>query len=194
MTELLNYSATCPYAKIRYQKSNMILHTHIDASYLSAPKARSKAGGFHFFSDLPSDPARAKLNGAVYVLAKILKNVIGSAAETEIGAAYENAKEAIPVRNAAIDTGHPQPSTPMQVDNSMAVGFVNKIIKQKLSKPLTCVFTGFKTEKHKNNSKYTGDPGKGDSQNPRGNLGDYHTKHFTKAHHILCRPMYLHEP
>ena len=74
---------------------------------------------------------------------------MGSADETEIDAEYENAKEAIPLRNSSIDMGHPQPPNPMQVDNSTAVGFINKTIKQKSQKPLTYVLTGSKTENHK---------------------------------------------
>ena len=52
---------------------------------------------------------------------------------------------------------HPQPQTPIQVENSTTVGFFNKTIK-KPQNPLTCVFIGSKTEKHKNNSNYTGYP------------------------------------
>ena len=37
-------------------------------------------------------------------------------------------------------------------------------------------------------------PGKGELQNPRETFGGYHTKHFTKAHHIICRPIYIYEP
>ena len=44
---LLNYVASHPDASIRYVASNMILHVHSNASYLSAPRARSRAGG-HF--------------------------------------------------------------------------------------------------------------------------------------------------
>ena len=49
LTELLKYVATFPNAKIRYQKSYMILYTHSNSSYLSAPKARIRAGCFNFF-------------------------------------------------------------------------------------------------------------------------------------------------
>ena len=41
---LLNYTATHPNANIRYTASDMILHIHIDASYLSKPRVRSRAG------------------------------------------------------------------------------------------------------------------------------------------------------
>ena len=41
---ILNYAASHPCATIRYSSSDMILHVHSDASYLSEPKAWSRAG------------------------------------------------------------------------------------------------------------------------------------------------------
>ena len=83
ITWLLNYAATYPDAAILYHASDMCLHVHIDASYLSAPKARSRASGFFFLSNHPSkvDPSNATLNGTIHVNSKIIKNVMGSAAE-----------------------------------------------------------------------------------------------------------------
>eukprot|EP00957_Ditylum_brightwellii_P124977 9527247-Ditylum_brightwellii.AAC.1 len=48
ITKLLNYATTHPDAVLRHHASNMVLHIHSDASYLSAPQARSHTGG-HFF-------------------------------------------------------------------------------------------------------------------------------------------------
>ena len=47
---LLDYAATHPDGKIRYRASEMILQIHTDASYLSEPKALSRAAG-HYFGD-----------------------------------------------------------------------------------------------------------------------------------------------
>jgi hypothetical protein len=44
--KLLNYCNTHPEKKIRYHASDMILHIHSDASYLSENEAKSRAGGF----------------------------------------------------------------------------------------------------------------------------------------------------
>ena len=44
----LDYMATNPNAVIRYYASDMILNVCSGASYLTAPKSRSRAGG-HFF-------------------------------------------------------------------------------------------------------------------------------------------------
>ena len=63
-----------------------------------------------------------------------------SAAEVKIGATYANAQEAIPIRNMLIDMRHPQPPTPIQVDNITAVGFDNKTIKHKRYKEIDMIF------------------------------------------------------
>ena len=39
--KLLNYAASNPNATIQFKRSDMILRTHTDASYLTAPRARS---------------------------------------------------------------------------------------------------------------------------------------------------------
>jgi hypothetical protein len=56
-----------------------------------------------------------------------------SAAEAEFGATLYNCKEAIPLCVSLDELGHPQPATPVQVDNSTAVGIANKKVKQSRS-------------------------------------------------------------
>jgi hypothetical protein len=46
--QVLDYLASHPDAVVRFQASDMVLNIHSDASYLSEPKARSRACG-HFF-------------------------------------------------------------------------------------------------------------------------------------------------
>ena len=53
--QLLDYMATHPEAKNRFCASDMILNVHSDASYLSAAKGRSRAGGYFFLGSLPTD-------------------------------------------------------------------------------------------------------------------------------------------
>ena len=55
---------------------------------------------------------------------------MGSAAESEIVAAYINGWEAIPIRTTLQELNHPQPSTKMQVDNTTAIGFATDTIKK----------------------------------------------------------------
>ena len=81
----LDYAATHPDAIITYRSSDMVLAVHSDAAYLVEPKARSRAGGHFFMSkDSPIPPN----NGAVLNIAQIIKSVMTSAAEAELGALY----------------------------------------------------------------------------------------------------------
>ena len=69
-----------------------------------------------------------------------MSNVMGSAAEAKIGAAYINGQEAVPIRTLLYELEHPQPATPIQVDNSTANGFANNTIKQKRLKAIDMRF------------------------------------------------------
>ena len=62
---LLNYAATQPNAKIRYTASDIILYIHSNSSYLSDPRAHSRAGGHYFLGykrpDTTTPPANHPL-------------------------------------------------------------------------------------------------------------------------------------
>jgi hypothetical protein len=49
--KLLNYCNTHPESKIRYHASEMILHIHRDASYISENEATSRVGGFFYMGN-----------------------------------------------------------------------------------------------------------------------------------------------
>jgi hypothetical protein len=49
--QMLDYLATHLDATIRYHASDMILHVHSDASYLSVSNARSRLGGLFFLGN-----------------------------------------------------------------------------------------------------------------------------------------------
>ena len=68
---------------------------------------------------------------ALLVLAKIINNLIASAAEAEAGTLYLNAQEAKCIRQCLIKSGRLQPATPMKTDNSTAKGILTRTIKQK---------------------------------------------------------------
>ena len=71
--QFLNYMLTHPDARIRFQASDMVLNVHSDASHLSAPKARSRAGGHFFLGSLSKDKAPIILNELFYFLCTIFK-------------------------------------------------------------------------------------------------------------------------
>jgi hypothetical protein len=78
--QLLDYLATHPDAAIRYHASNMILHIHSDASYLSVSNARSRPGGLFFLGN--KYPEQDTLNGSILNVGSVIKNVVASAAES----------------------------------------------------------------------------------------------------------------
>ena len=94
VNQFLDYTWTHPNAKIRYRASNMILNIHSNASYLSAPKARSCAGGYFFLCSIPWNAEPIIINGAIHITCTILKLVAALAAEDELGALFLNAQEA----------------------------------------------------------------------------------------------------
>jgi len=84
----LNYAASHPDAIVTYRASHMVLALHSNASYLSEPKARSRAGGQFFLSENKEDPTN---NGVVLNTTQIIKSVMSSASEAELGAMFINA-------------------------------------------------------------------------------------------------------
>ena len=175
----LNYASTHPNTKKRYRASDMILTIDSDAAYLVAPQARSRAGGFHYLGNKDGN----LMNGSVAVIAKIIKNVMGSAAEAEVGALYMNAQLAAPMRTTLEELGHPQPATPMKTDNTTASGIINGTVKQQRSKAIDMRFYWLKDRVEQGQFKIFWEPGDE-------NWADYFTKHHPLTHHMRVRPIY----
>lgn len=108
----------------------MILHVHSDTSYLSEPKAKIRAGCHLFFSNKTSTS-----NGPIFNECSIMKNVLSSTSEAELGALYINAKSTLFIRHILEALNHPQPPTPIATDNLThmvsSIKVLNKI-KQKI--------------------------------------------------------------
>ena len=121
MTHFLQYCATHPNAKIRFKASDMILKIHSDASYLTAKEARSRVGGFLYLGNKHDN----MINGPIHIIAKIIKNVVSSAAEAEIAGVFTNAKEAVPIIQTLKEMGHPQQPVEIITDNSTASNILN---------------------------------------------------------------------
>ena len=82
-------------------------------------------GGHFFLSDKFDPTSRTKHNGALLVLAEILKHVMASAAEAELVGLFINAKEGEVLRTSLEEMVYPQGPTPMQTDNYTASGIIN---------------------------------------------------------------------
>ena len=179
----LNYAACNPHSKIRYTASPMILQGDSDAAYLVCPEARSRLGGYLFLGN----QERTLFNGPLIVLAKVIKNVMASAAEAEVAALFTNAQEALPMRQCLIELGHPQPATPIKTDNSTATGIINNTIKQKRSKAMDMRFYWLRDRVKQGHFDIYWEPG-------NNNLADLPTKHHSGAHHKRLRPIYVFDP
>jgi hypothetical protein len=122
-------------------------------------------------------------NGAVFTILQIIKAVMSLVAEAKIGALYINCREAVPARHVLEFMGHKQPPTPMQTDNTTALGVVNKNAMKKLKLMdmkyhwLRCRISQMQF-KHYWAARST-------------NLGDYFTKHHPTIHHQTTRGKYL---
>ena len=110
---------------------------------------------------------------------------MSSAAEAEIGATFHNGQESVPIRTTLQKLGHPQPPTPIRVDNSTAEGFANGTINQKRSKAIDMRFCWIQDRTRQGPFLIYWKSGST-------KLGDYFTKHHSPAHHRIMQPTYLH--
>jgi hypothetical protein len=148
----------------------MILHIHSDASYLSVSNARIRLGGLFFCGD--KSPQQDTLNGSILNVASVIKIVVASAAESEVGACFHNTQSGSPLRVTLTELGHIQPPTPLRTDNSTAYGILNETIKQKRSKSMDMRYHWLTDRVRQKQCDVYWRPG-------CENIGDYHTKHHS---------------
>ena len=67
-------------------------------------------------------------NVPVLTLAQIIKFVVSSTLEAELGALFITAQEMVAMRNTLEEIKWPHTKSPIQTDNSAAAGVVNKTI------------------------------------------------------------------
>jgi hypothetical protein len=192
ITQLLDYAATYPEAIICFNASDMVLYVESNASFFSETKACSRVAGYHYLSAAPAAPLKAPmpdaspppLNGPINVPCKILRKVLSSAAEAELGDLCYNGKEAVPERITLEELGHKQPPTPMVTDNTTATSITNDCIKQKCSKTMDMRFYWIQDRVRQGQFIVYWKRGKS-------NRADYFTKHHPVKHHQQERPEYV---
>ena len=123
-------------------------------------------------------------NGAVLTISKIIKSVMSSAAEAELGALFVNCKEAIPASQSIEEMGHTQPPTPMQTDNTTECGVVTNNISSKHLKSMHMRLHWLRRRTTQGHFRHYWRSG-------ATNLGDYVTKNHAEIHHRTVRPIYL---
>jgi hypothetical protein len=181
---MLDYLATNPDTTIRYHASDMVLHIHSDAYYLSVSNARSHLGDLFFLGN--KSPEQDTLNRFILNVAAVMKNVVASAAESEVGTCFHNAQSGAPLRVTLTELGHKQPPTPLRTDYSTAFGILNETIKQKRSKAMDMRYHWLTDRVHQKQFDVYWQPG-------RENLRDYHTKHHSAQHRKDMRHLILQE-
>ncbi len=120
-------------------------------------------------------------------MCQILKLVAASAAEAELGALFLNAQEAKVMRITLEELGHPQPPTPIHIDNTTTVGIVNSTIKRQKSRSMEMRYFWLLDQEAQRMFDFI-------YQSGQENLGDYPTKLHSGEHHQHVRPHYVHMP
>jgi hypothetical protein len=162
----------------------MILHIHSDAFYLSEKEAKRRGGGF-FYMGISTNTDKKLTNGTILIISKVLKHVMSSAAEAEIGAVFINAREGAVLRTTLEEVRHPHTPTPMETDNTTATGYSNGTIKQKRTKAMDMHFYWIKDRVKQGQFNMYWGPG-------YHNLEDYFTKHNFPEYHKRMREIYIH--
>jgi hypothetical protein len=179
--QLLDYLATQDEAVLTYHASDMVLAAHSDASYLSEPQARSRAGGHFFLSSNADIPPN---NGAILNIAHIIKHVMASATEAELAALFITAREAVYIRIILMELGHKQPATPLQTDNAMAEAVTNGKVQPKRTKAMDMRFHWLRDRECQKQFRIYWRPG-------HSNYADYWTKHHSAKHHQHIRREFI---
>ena len=109
---------------------------------------------------------------------------MASAAEAELGALFITAKKVLPIRQTLIEMGWPHPPTPVQTDNTTAVGVVNKILVSNKLKSMDLRYHWLRCRAAQDQLRFYW--GKG-SINP----GDYSTNHQPPVYHESKRPLFV---
>ena len=177
--QLLDYCATYPDDGILYRSSDMVLAGHADAGFANETKSRSRAGAHVFLSE--NDPI-PRWNGPLLTIAQIMKYVVSSAAEAEMTALFLTAKEMVPLRNTLTEMGWKQPPSPLQSDNSTAVGMTNSTLIPKKSRSWDLRLNWLRCREAQLQFRTYWDKG-------ANNDGDYSTKHHPDIYHETKRSM-----
>jgi hypothetical protein len=123
-------------------------------------------------------------NGTILTIATIIKAVMSSAAEAELGAIFINAKEAVHLRQIPKEMGHPQLWTPIQTNNMTAEGVINNKTQLKCTKAMDMRYHWLADREAQGQFNIYWQPG-------GTNLADYFTKHHAPAHHVNVRAEFL---
>ena len=120
MNTLLDYLATNPITAMSYRKSDMMLKTHSFGSCLSVINTRIiTAGHFCFGDNKHGNPNQIEHDqGSMHQEFRVIKPIVASAAEYETATLFVNCQTEIVIRTNAMELGHQQLETHIQVENT----------------------------------------------------------------------------
>ena len=186
VNQFLDYMATHPYTVIRVYASDMILNVHSDASYQTVSKMQSRPGGYFFLGSMPKNGNPIILNGNMCVLSADIKLVVSPAAEAELVALFLNAQQARIIRLILHEMSHPQPPTPIHIDNNTCVRIINNTQKRSKSRAMHGKYFWFLdcggAQKEFSFRQHPGQE----------NIGNYLSNAHTGTTHKHVRPYYVH--
>ena len=123
-------------------------------------------------------------NGAIHNTAQVIKAMMSSAAEVELGALYIDAKFAAPVWQMLKEMEHSQPPMTTQTDNLTAFGIITNKIILKAPKAMDFLYHWLCDREQQQQFRCYWQPGKT-------NYTDYWTKHHMATHHKAIRPLFI---
>jgi hypothetical protein len=100
--QFLDYMASQDKAVLTYKASDMVLAVHSNAFYLSEPNARSRMGGHMFMAGRDDIPTN---NGVILNILQILRAVMSSAMEAELGTLFTKTKTAVSMHHTLKELG-----------------------------------------------------------------------------------------
>jgi len=69
-----------------------------------------------------------------------MQSILASTTEAKVGALFYNAQDRTMLCTTLEELGHPQPATPIQMDNAVAGGIVSDWVKQRRLKAINMRF------------------------------------------------------
>jgi len=157
-----------------------MLQIHLDASYLSKTRARSKAGGFSL--EWQPKPTHQQCNSFSQQHHAFHPQICyGSRGRNP----FHNAQDGAMLCTMLSKLCHPQPMTSIQTNNEVADGIINDCVKQWWSKAIDMCF--YWVCDHVWQGQFRIHWKKGSE-----NLAHYFTKHHPPMHHEWMCPIYLH--
>ena len=178
-----NLAATWPNAVVTYRPSNMVLHVHSDASYLSENEARSRAGGYHFLGEF-DHLADLPPNGSIENVSTIIDVVCSNAMEAKAAAIFINAQKAVVTCHTLADLGYPQSETSIVSDNLVGVNILTGKLPPKRARSMDMRFYWIKDRIKQGQFRLLWLSGKV-------NLADYLTKTHPLTHYRKMRSTYV---